>query len=202
MFTVTDNSANSPVILHAPHGGRTIPSRFLPSFVVDEHELEAEKDAMTDHHTDALVESITGTSSIVNHLSRLALDVERFPDDTEEMNAVGMGVLYTHGSRRQELRRPTSGDRKSLLAIFDDYSARFAELVDATLDRHGHAVIIDVHSYPEHPLPYELHADQPRPQLCIGFNRFHAPPEFIARVEAEYSLLWAPPVARVSTIAR
>jgi N-formylglutamate amidohydrolase len=90
------------------------------------------------------------------------------------MNAVGMGVLYTHGSRRQVIRRVAAADRDPLLAYFADYSDRFTALVDATLAVHGRAVIIDVHSYPEHKLPYELHGEGFRAPLCVGSEPFHA----------------------------
>lgn len=34
LFQVIDNSVGSPVILHAPHGGRTIPAEYLSSFLI------------------------------------------------------------------------------------------------------------------------------------------------------------------------
>ena len=137
LFRLIDNSATSPVILHAPHGGRAIPAEHLHSYVISPAELEAEKDIMTDHFTDELVAAITGASAVISGLSRFAVDVERFPDDTEEMNAVGMGVLYTHGSRSQEIRRVSIDDAKLLMDYFTTYSARFTQLVDATLAVHG-----------------------------------------------------------------
>jgi N-formylglutamate amidohydrolase len=178
-FRITDLSASSPVILHAPHGGRLIPAEHLGAYVVSADELEVEKDIMTDHFTDVLVGGITGASSVINELSRFAVDVERFPDETEEMNAVGMGVLYTHGSRGQQIRDLHNADRPALMQHFDAYSAAFTDLVNATLRIHGRAVIIDVHSYPEHALAYELHAEQPRPELCLGFEDFHASTELV-----------------------
>jgi len=188
-FRVTDRSANSPVILHAPHGGRLIPSDHLDAYVVSAAELEAEKNIMTDHFTDVLVGGITGASSVINGLSRFAVDVERFPDETEEMNSVGMGVLYTHGSRGQRIRDLAHADRPALMLHFDAYSAAFTDLVNATLRQHGRAVIIDVHSYPEHPLAYELHAEQPRPELCLGYENFHAPTELVSAVTDAFAPL-------------
>jgi len=188
-FRIRALSATSPVILHAPHGGRLIPSEHLDAFVISPAELEAEKNIMTDHFTDVLVGGITGASSVINELSRFAVDVERFPDESEEMNAVGMGVLYTHGSRRQEIRDLRRADQPALMRHFDSYSAAFTDLVDATLRRHGRAIIIDVHSYPEHALAYELHADQPRPELCLGFEDFHAPEDFVRDVTGTFAHL-------------
>jgi N-formylglutamate amidohydrolase len=186
---VIDNSAGTPVILHAPHGGRAIPPAHLGSYVISAAELEAEKDAMTDHFTNTLVEAITGASAVINGLSRFAVDVERFPDESEEMNAVGMGVLYTHGSRRQEIRRVAEADTASLLGYFAEYSRRFTELVDATLAVHGRAAIIDVHSYPELELPYELHGGGPRAPLCVGSEPFHASEAFLQTVAASFAYL-------------
>jgi N-formylglutamate amidohydrolase len=188
-FRVIDNSARTSVILHAPHGGRHIPPEHVGSYLISLAALEAEKDAMTDHFTDTLVSAVTGASAVINGMSRFAVDVERFPDESEEMNAVGMGVLYTHGSRRQEIRRVTAADEAPLLAFFDEYSRRFTELVDSTLAVHGRAVIIDVHSYPERELPYELHGGGPRAPLCIGSEPFHAPDAFLRAVTESFDHL-------------
>lgn len=186
-FQVIDNSAGTPVILHAPHGGRTIPPERLGSYVVTAAELETEKDVMTDHFTDTLVAAVTGASAMINRMSRFAVDVERFPDESEEMNAVGMGVLYTHGSRGQEIRRVSAADKAPLLEYFADYSRRFTDLVDVTLARHGRAVIIDVHSYPELELPYELHGGGHRAPLCIGSEPFHADKAILALVSESFA---------------
>lgn len=188
-FSLVDNSATSPVILHAPHGGRLIPDEHLTAYIVSDAELEGEKDVLTDHFTDRLVRGITGASSMINELSRLAVDVERFPDNTEEMNAVGMGVLYTRGSNGQRIRNLALADQPALLAYFTEYSNAFTALVNATLSRHGHATIIDVHSYPEHALPYELHAGDPRPQLCLGYEPFHASTQLVNLVTETFAPL-------------
>ncbi len=184
-----DYSATSPVILHAPHGSRFIPWPLLSPFSVTHDELERERDLMTDHFTDTLVINTALTkrvSAIVNRLSRFVVDVERFPDEREEMLAVGMGAFYTHGSHGQRIRASSIMDDANLRAFFDAYSLAFTELVQRTVDAHGHAIIIDVHSYPTLPLPYEMHADEPRPQLDIGADDTHTPASLVDAVRAAF----------------
>jgi N-formylglutamate amidohydrolase len=184
-FTVFDNSATSPVVLHAPHGSRFIPDDLLSTYLVDATELGRERDLMTDHFTDELVEAAvraSGASAIVNRLSRFVVDVERFPDEREEMLAVGMGAFYTHGSQGQRIRPDSVMTDPALREFFDAYSLAFTELVQRTVDAHGRAIIVDVHSYPVNSLPYEVHADEPRPQLDVGTDDTHTSAELLAAV--------------------
>lgn len=189
LFTLTDHSAESPVILHAPHGSRFIPDELKNTFLLCPAELEAEKDLMTDHFTNDLVSSIHGASSLVNGLSRFVVDVERFPDEREEMLSVGMGAFYTHGSQKQPLREPKHTRNPELRRFFDAYSDAFTELVQRTVDKHGRAVIIDVHSYPTEALPYELHSHEARPQLDIGADTNHTSAVLIGEVIKAFSHL-------------
>ncbi len=182
-----DLTTQSPVILHAPHGGRAIPSRFRGAFTIGDAELESELDAMTDHRTDELAASVPGVSHVINGLSRFVVDVERFDDESEEMNAVGMGVLYTHGSRGQRIRTIPDTDGAVLKGFFAEYSAQLERLTDTALARHGRAVIIDVHSFPAVALPYERHADEARPELCVGFEAFHASDTLLASVAKAFA---------------
>lgn len=112
----------------------------------------------------------------VNQLSRLVVDPERLPDDREEMVAVGMGAVYTRTSHGEPLRAPDRRRDEGLRATyFAPYAAALADLVDARIEATGQAVIIDVHSYPSRPLPYELHAGDRRPAVCLGIDEDHTP---------------------------
>ena len=48
-----------------------------------------------------------------------------------------------------------------------------------------HCLIIDGHSFPALPLPYELNQRAFRPDFCIGTDDFHTPEELVATVESE-----------------
>ena len=124
----------------------------------------------------------------VNGLSRLVVDPERFPDEREELNAVGMGAVYTRTSGGSVLRSPTVDEISGLVdRYFTPYANAFADLVDERLAAVGEVTIIDQHSYPLEPLPYELHADGPRPEVCIGTDPFHTPPSLADAAASAYS---------------
>ena len=188
--TVIDATARSPVILHAPHGSTRIPLAFRGHFVIDDAALERELLALTDHGVDCMVRRALEScdaSAVIAEVSRLVVDVERFPSDEEEMNAVGMGVLYTHGAWRDRIREVPDTARAELMGHFERYPLEIERLVDRALDQHGRAVIIDVHSYPSRALPYELHATDARPPLCVGFDDRHMTAELRQHVRDAFA---------------
>lgn len=184
---VDDRSATSPVILHVPHSSRFIPEICRPSFVIGPEAVERQLDLLVDSHTDRIADAVPLTSRVQHGLVRLVVDVERFPDESEEMNAVGMGVLYTHGARREQIRRPSADEREALMTYFDAYSRAFADLVGATLAVHGQATIIDVHSFGTHALPFERHGTDRRPQVCLGADEFHTPARLVEQAIAAFA---------------
>lgn len=190
--TVVDATGRSPVILHAPHGSTRIPSPFRDHFTIDDAGLRRELLALTDHAVDRMVRRALEScdaSAVIAEVSRLVVDVERFPGDEEQMNAVGMGVLYTHGARRERIREVPEPAQAELMLHFERYSSAVERLVDRSLERHGRAVIIDVHSYPGQALPYELHADGRRPPLCVGYDDRHMEPSLLSCVREVFGHL-------------
>ncbi len=132
---------------------------------------------MTDWHTENLF-GVPGLQRIVFPASRLVVDPERFlEDDQEVMAARGMGVIYTRTSGGEPLRVPPSPEERTCLidSFYRPHHRRLSKAVDGALEEHGYALIIDCHSFPSQPLPYDLDQDPTRPDVCIGTDPFHTP---------------------------
>lgn len=181
-FELLPGSADSPVLLHVPHSARAVPDDVRGGIVLDDAALGRELDHITDAHTDAIAERAAELAGVrpwrfVNRLSRLVVDPERFPDEREEMLAVGMGAVYTRTTHRGELRAPDTDPGPLVERYFRPYARAMTEAVAERLAATGRAVVVDVHSYPAKALPYELHGAGPRPPVCLGTDAFHTPPE-------------------------
>lgn len=171
----------SPVVLHVPHASRAVPADVRGDLLLDDTALETELDRMTDTATDVLAGRAAAAAALApwrwaNPWSRLVVDPERFPDEREEMGSVGMGAVYTGTSDLRRLRaEDPARDRALLDRFFAPYADGLADLVDHRLAACGTAVLVDVHSYPRHALPYERHGDGPRPEVCLGTDADHTP---------------------------
>ena len=60
---------------------------------------------------------------------------------------------------------------------------KLTEAVEESLLANDHCLIIDGHSFPALPLPYELNQTAFRPDFCLGTDDFHTPEELVERVE-------------------
>lgn len=167
------------VVVHLPHASTVIPPDAAPTLSLSESEAAAELLAMTDWYTDELFDLPTALAKTVRFpISRLVVDPERFTDDAQELMAArGMGVVYTRTSDGRRLRpEPTREERASLLARFYEphHSALTSAVADA-LAAHGTCLVIDGHSFPARPLPYEVDQTAARPDICIGTDPHHTP---------------------------
>ncbi|MFF8289535.1 N-formylglutamate amidohydrolase [Streptomyces sp. NPDC016309] len=179
-FELHPGDPDSPVILHVPHSARAVPADVRAGIVLDDAALEAELDHITDAYTAEIAAAAAGAAALtpwrfVNRLSRLVVDPERFPDEREEMAAVGMGAVYTRTTHREELRPEGADPRPLVERYFHPYAEAMTAAVAGRLAAAGRAVVLDVHSYPAEALPYELHGDGPRPPVCLGTDPFHTP---------------------------
>lgn len=165
------------MLLHVPHAGL---ESFLDSSDIETGAIAREMNIMADLNTDWIARfapsSMDGNPYLLqSNMTRMECDVERYPDDREEMNKVGMGVIYRLGMQgaddslyNGELPQGVIDHR--IGALYKPYHRMFASMVKEIVERFGFAVIIDVHSYAKDPLPYELHSDADRPEICIGVN--------------------------------
>jgi N-formylglutamate amidohydrolase len=170
---------NALPILHMPHSAVGIPADVRASLRLSNEELDRELLLMTDWYTDELFALPASEAVTVRFpLSRLVLDPERFLDDPKEpMAARGMGAIYTRTSSGAILRDdPTPIERSDLIGRFyAPHHAALSDAVDSALKSNGQCLIIDCHSFPSSPLPYEQDQRPERPQVCLGRDPFHTP---------------------------
>lgn len=167
-----------PLVVHVPHASTTIPPEYRSSFALNDRGLATELLLMTDRYTDELGASALelGGTMFVNRVSRLVMDPERFPEDSDEpMARLGMGAVYVSRQDGSPLRRPdfSRGDREAVMAsLYWPYHRALEELVAQYVEEFGCCLIVDLHSYPEEARPYEDRS-RARPAICVGSDEFH-----------------------------
>ncbi len=125
-------------------------------------------------------------------VSRLVVDLGRFPDDDQEpMANVGMGVIYTQTTQEKPLRHePSPQERERLLKTwYRPHHARLEAAARTELARHGRVLIIDCHSFPSKRLRHEPDRSEDRPDICLGTDSFHTPPELTDTLAAAFESL-------------
>ena len=182
-FSLIEGSRDSSIIIHVPHSSRFIPVDVKSNLLLTEAELELELDQITDSKTDELayaaLEKVSGEiptpTLFVNKLSRFVIDPERFPDEREVMNRVGMGAVYRKTASGAQLRPEEFDDRELLARYFYPYAESLAAVVGPIFERCGRVVIIDLHSYRASQHSNAINQGQRRPAMCIGTDPVHTP---------------------------
>ena len=196
-FEVIAGAQDSKVILHVPHSSRFIPDEVRKDLLLTDEQLAEELDEITDTLTDALaLDAIsklpTGLPKpwlFINRTSRFVIDPERFPDEREIMNQVGMGAVYTKTTSGAQLRSKDFDPKQLLEKYFHPYATAFTELTRRRVNDVGQVVIIDVHSYRANQHPNAVNHGQKRPAMCIGTDSFHTPSWLIALFQKEFGAL-------------
>ena len=163
------------IVLHIPHASKNIPDEYIKYFTLSKKDLQIEILKMTDHFTDELFD-VSGDNihQLKFPISRLLVDVERFEkDELEPMFKVGMGCVYekTHDGKPLKLVKDIKDEL--INKFYKIHHENFTKIVDAKLMKNNKVLIIDCHSFPKHPLPYELNQETNRPEICIGTDSFH-----------------------------
>jgi N-formylglutamate amidohydrolase len=88
-----------------------------------------------------------------------------------------MGVVYERTAAGRPLRRPPSVDERQhlLTRFYEPHHAALTTAVEAALAAHGTCLLIDGHSFPTRPLPYEDDQEPDRPDICVGTDASHTP---------------------------
>jgi len=178
------------MVLNIPHSSKHIPDDLRQQFILSEDEISAELNRMTDSFTDELFVCRNATR-IIFPVSRLVIDPERFLDDDKEpMSAVGMGVVYTRTSHGIDLRsKLTDADKQQLVdRYYIQHHNRLTQAVKAELEIDQQCLIIDCHSFPSLPLPYETDKSPVRPAICLGTDDFHTPSWLREMVQSAFTL--------------
>lgn len=166
-------------ILHIPHASEVIPEPVRDTFVLPIDQLVREQLRLADHYTDDLYDCRSELiGRVIFPVSRLVVDPERFLDDSEEpMAAYGQGVVYLRTSEGAPLRYPLSTEARQALidAFYVPHHHALSLAVDAALHDWGSCLIIDCHSFPAIPFPYESDQSMNRPDICLGTDSFHTP---------------------------
>lgn len=150
-------------IFHIPHSSVYIPDSYIHEYVISKSELEKEALTLCDIRTNELVDE----DSIIFPYSRIFCDVERFNSDKEEMKSIGMGVLYTSTHNLETLRINPSVE---ILDFYNEHHDKLNKITKEKLETSNEILFIDIHSYSNTPLKYELHKNLSRPDICIGLN--------------------------------
>lgn len=166
---------------------RRIPCRFF----LHKKDLEEEILYMADNYTNFLYEELLHVSSyIISKISRVVVDIERFPNEEDEpMSKVGMSALYTHTSKGAILRNISKENKIALEKIYQEYHDSFTRLVTSSLTVNDKAIIIDCHSFPSIPRVYEPKQEQVRPDICIGVDEYHTPHELVTILKNNFEIL-------------
>lgn len=168
----------TPLLIHMPHAGQLIPDGFDRTRLADPDAFDRACELTRDRHADTLgmetAQSLDATI-MLNHASRMWCDPERYPDDREEMNRAGMGAIPIRDIDGHPLYQPgQSPGMRERGRRFRLLYTPWHRLLDAQcglmLDTFGQCTLLDIHTYPKTPHPYEPHSDEPRPQAIIGHN--------------------------------
>ena len=166
---VRDSLLEDTYIFHIPHSGNKIPD--FEEYVLTEEEVIKEHSLLTDRGTDEIFK--TKFTSLVFPYSRVYCDVERLPDDQEEMFKKGRGFYYTKTDAGKELR--CLNDKEKIKQIYNKWHLQLESAVEKKLNDFGSATMIDCHSFSDKPFLTDYDQNENRPDFCLGTDDFHTP---------------------------
>lgn len=177
-------AAAHEVIVNIPHAGLEIPGD-IP-FCLPPEEVEAIARRMADLYTDELIGPAPGVRLVTARTARIVTNTERFADDAKETAAkYGQGAIYVKDYLGRPLRpTPTAEERADLLRrYYYPHHRQLNRLTAESLQKHGTAVLLDLHSYPS---TYNMGSGQGNetPDICLGFETGHCKDSMLHRLTA------------------
>lgn len=167
-----DKDIKKTIIFHIPHT-----SMFLPKYIgYDNFKLvQSEMNLVTDFNIDEIFK-VKGIKQIKANFSRVFCDVERLEDDKEKLSKVGRGFFYTKTDEGKLLRKE---DKLIKEFVYKNYylkhHLKLQQVVEKKLKENDVVYIIDCHSFNDIPLNTDLNKKTPRPDICLGVDKFHTP---------------------------
>lgn len=159
------------ILLNIPHSSMYIPIEYRNNILLTDEELHEEINIITDKYCDEIF-TCKNTDRVVSGISRLVCDVERFEDESvEEMESVGMGVVYTKTYTCEKLRNKNNIEREHIInEYYKPYHRELTTKVSNGLDKSHKCLIVDCHSFNKIMLK-----DRNRsiPDICIGTDMYH-----------------------------
>ena len=172
-YTIIKNE-KSNIILHTPHEGVFIPSKYRGSYLIDDILAEAEKFAdknvsnvLLDVNSSKPISKFEGLNVLKFNWSRIVLDVEKY-ETGDPLEAKGYGPIYTKSLNGDDLRVVSDQDREELIEIYQEYHGALERLTNNVEKEFGDdAIILDLHSFsPTTPLL----AKESSVEICLGHN--------------------------------
>jgi len=158
-------------IIHIPHSSVNIP--FTTGF--NTKILQQEIDKLTDWKTDEIFK-VDGITTIKAEFNRVFCDVERFEDSKELMAQKGRGFFYTLSDLGETLRTNKGNIKEKIYKEFYiPYHKKFTEITKNKLNHFKTVYILDAHSFSDIPFNTDIDKTMPRPDICIGTDKFHTP---------------------------
>ncbi len=166
-----------PIAANIPHAGTEIPEAVRDQFLPYQGELWREVAMVTDWYTDELF-GIPGIAVSQTLINRVVVDLERYSDDDlEEQAAVGQGVIYTHNTLGEQIRRKLSSVERRLLLenYYRPWNLNLELNIEQQLARWGYCLLLDCHSFPNEPFAFEDDRGFSRPDICLGVSGSNTP---------------------------
>ena len=101
----------------------------------------------------------------------------------------GMGAVYRVRHDLTPLRRLISEEERARLLAkwYYPHHKKLSNVVDRSIDENWQAVIVDLHSFPSKPLPYEDDQQEDRPEICIGTDSGHTSDDLLKAFYESFS---------------